>query len=57
MGSANRHNISVRRDDQPIWDAAVEAARARRMPVSGLVLSALAAYLTAEYGYDFTSAM
>lgn len=36
--------IYVRAEDQPLWDWAVDYARARRMPVSGLVMSALEVY-------------
>jgi hypothetical protein len=40
-----KHTIYVREDDLDLWERAEAYAKARRMPVSGLVMAALEAYL------------
>lgn len=39
-------SVYVRDDDLALWERAEEHARKRRMPVSGLILTALEEYLT-----------
>jgi hypothetical protein len=43
MGKATA--VYVRDSDLPLWERAERFARARRMPMSGLVMLALEAYL------------
>jgi hypothetical protein len=40
--------VYVRDEDVALWERAERYARARRMPISGLVLAALEAYLANE---------
>jgi hypothetical protein len=41
-------SIYVRAQDLPLWERAEQYARARRMPVSGLVMAALERYLAEQ---------
>ena len=40
--------VYVRDEDVALWERAERYAKARRMPISGLVLAALEAYLAEE---------
>lgn len=42
--------IYVRDADQPLWDRAEQYAKARRLPMSSLLMNALERYLAEETG-------
>jgi hypothetical protein len=45
LGMGKQVSVYVRDDDLPLWERAERYARKQRMPISGLVMAALEAYL------------
>lgn len=48
--SGDQTTIYIREEDRDLWRRAQEFARARRVPMSGLVMLALAEYLERHEG-------
>lgn len=45
-----QRSIYVRAEDEDLWERALAYAKARRIPMSALIMSALEAYLADEEG-------
>lgn len=48
LGMGKQVSVYVRDDDLELWERAERYARKHRMPVSGLILAALEAYLVEQ---------
>jgi hypothetical protein len=46
LGMGKQVSVYVRDDDLELWERAEKYARKHRMPVSGLIMAALEAYLS-----------